>query len=116
MKTWMSLLVCLVLFAVPARAGVAVVALPTFLAIAKHPVGDGRFMLVVPGYKGLPVYVNAADQVIGPPPQVIAAPTSYQRMPDGSILYTPLLNAPVLVNPQPAYILFPSPLRTLEPK
>lgn len=107
MKTWMSLVVCL-WSSTCFGAG-----LPTFTAIAKHPVGDGAFMLVVPGYQGLPIFVDAQDRVVQLPAQRIAAPTTWTRLSDGSLLYSPQPQlAPIFVNPQPAYVVYPTPLRT----
>ncbi len=91
----------------------AAVTYPTFQAIAKHPVGGGKFMLVIPGYVGFPVYVDAADQVVEPPAETSAQPTNWLRLSDGRVVYAPqTLPSPFRINPQPAFIVVPMPLRT----
>lgn len=108
MKTGMSLVIWLCLFAPSFGAGY-----PTFSAVVKHPIGGGRFMLVVPGYSGYPIFVDAQDQVVAPPETEVAPPTTVARLPDGSLVFQPFPQpVPVIVNPQPAFVVFPTPLRT----
>lgn len=108
MKTWMSAALLVLWSSVSFGA-----AYPTFTAFAKHPVGGGRYMLVIPGYSGLPVYVNAADQVVAPPTEILAAPSNWVRLSDGGVVYSPQpVPSPIRINPQPAFIVIPGALRT----
>lgn len=108
----MKILLACVLSLVSSIAVAGYPVVPTFQAIAKHPIGNGQYMLVIPGYNGYPLFVDADDQQVGPPAVQVGAPSNFLQLANGKVVLHPNpIDQSVFVQPL-VNVVHPSPIPT----